>query len=85
MVLDCLALDQLLARSYRVIIWPCQDCLLEYTIKHVSVAVRGEKKNNNKKQQFFIYFLLHDRKPSISYLFLYKGSKMKTTITILAL
>ena len=44
MVSDCQALDQLLAQSYRVIIWPCQDCLLEYTILHASVAVRKKKK-----------------------------------------
>lgn len=75
MVLDCLALDQLLARSYRVIIWPCQDCLLEYTIKHVSVAVRGEKKTTIKNNNFlFIFYYMIE---SLQYLICFSTKEVK--------
>lgn len=75
MVLDCLALDQLLARSYRVIIWPCQDCLLEYTIKHVSVAVRVEKKTTIKNNNFlFIFYYMNE---SLQYLICFSTKEVK--------
>lgn len=75
MVLDCLALDQLLARSYRVIIWPCQDCLLEYTIKHVSVAVRGEKKTTIKNNNFlFIFYYMIE---SLQYIICFSTKEVK--------
>lgn len=75
MVLDCLALDQLLARSYRVIIWRCQDCLLEYTIKHVSVAVRGEKKTTIKNNNFlFIFYYMIE---SLQYLICFSTKEVK--------